>query len=90
MWLQYGIPALMVVALGLALFWVTGVNRGTCDFFIATEGEMKKVSWSDRNELVGSTKVVIAFTLLLGFLLAVVDMVFIEFFRFINVLRSGG
>lgn len=89
LWLQYGIPALMVVGLGLALFWVTGVNRGTCDFFIATEGEMKKVSWSDRNELVGSTKVVIACTLLLGFLLAVVDLGFIQFFQWIHVLRSG-
>lgn len=89
LWLQYGIPALLVVALGLALFWVTGVNRGTCDFFIATEGEMKKVSWSTRNELIGSTKVVIACTLLLGFLLAVVDLVFIRFFQLINVLRSG-
>lgn len=89
LWLKYGLPALLVVGLGLLLFWITGVHRGACDFFIATEGEMKKVSWSDRNELVGSTKVVIACTLLLGFLLAVVDLAFIQFFQWIDVLRSG-
>src|SRR5580765_7213874 len=31
------------------------------DFFIATESEMKKVNWTSRKEIVGSTKVVIAF-----------------------------
>ena len=68
---------------------LTGVKRGTCDFMNATEGEMKKVSWSSRNELIGSTKVVIAATIFLGGLLFVVDAAFIKFFQFIGVLRSG-
>ncbi len=88
-WMQMGVPALVVVGLGLALYWLVGVKRGTCDFLIATEGEMKKVSWSSRNELVGSTKVVIVTTLFMALLLFVVDMLFIEFFRFINVLESA-
>ena len=88
MLLQVLVPLGVVVGLGLLLYWVVAVNRGTCDFFIATEGEMKKVSWSTRNEIVGSTKVVIVCTLLLGFLLFVVDAAFMNFFRFINVLWS--
>ena len=83
------VPLLVVVGLGLTLYWIVAVNRTSCDFFIATEGEMKKVSWSTRNEIVGSTKVVIACTLLLGLLLFVVDYAFMWFFRWIGVLWSG-
>jgi preprotein translocase subunit SecE len=88
-YLQAISAAAVVVGFGLLLYWLVYVKRGSCDFLIATEGEMKKVSWSSRNELIGSTKVVIAFTLFLGLMLFLVDMVFIQFFRFIGVLHSG-
>jgi len=69
---QYGVPSLLVVALGVLLFWM--VNRpSSADFLIATEGEMKKVSWSSRKEIVGSTKVVIVATFMLAVILAAVD-----------------
>jgi len=55
---------------------------------IATEGEMKKVSWSTRHEVVGSTKVVIMFTLLLAVALFVVDLVFQRAFSWIGVLKT--
>lgn len=84
--LQFGVPSLLVVGLGLLLYWIVGVNRTACDFFIATEGEMKKVSWSTRSEIIGSTKVVIWMVLLLGFLLFTADAVFIYLFRLIGVL----
>ncbi len=90
MWLRMGVPAMLVVGMGLLLYWFVGKNRNTSEFLIATEGEMKKVSWSTRNELVGSTKVVIAATIFLGFMLFLVDFIFIQFFQAINVLRSGG
>ena len=89
LWLQVGIPTAVVVGLGLLLYWVVGRKRGTCDFLIATEGEMKKVSWSTRGELIGSTKVVIAATIMLALLLCAVDLLFIRFFQFIGVLRGG-
>ncbi len=89
LWLRVGIPTLVVVGLGLLLYWLVGVKRGACDFLIATEGEMKKVSWSSRNELIGSTKVVIATTLFLAILLFVVDMFFMKFFSFIGVLETA-
>lgn len=86
---QLLVPLVVVIGLGLTLYWIVAVNRTSCDFFIATEGEMKKVSWSTRNEIAGSTKVVIGCTLLLGLLLFVVDYVFMWFFRFIGVLWSA-
>ena len=85
---QYGIPvALFVAAVGL-MFWI--VNRpGNADFMIATEGEMKKVSWSSRREIIGGTKVVIATTLLLAVVLWAVDLAFAMFFKQIGVLQVG-
>jgi len=88
-WLQIGVPALALLIFGLLLWWVVGNYRKTCDFMIATEGEMKKVSWSDRKELVGSTKVVILFTAALATLLFVVDLLFMTFFNAIGVLQGA-
>ena len=89
LWLQVGIPLVAVAGLGFAVYWISFVNRKACDFMIATEGEMKKVSWSSRREIIGSTKVVIAFTLLLTLVLFVVDLIFMAFFSWINVLKGA-
>jgi len=84
---QYGVPSLFVAVLGLLLFWV--VNRPkSADFLIATEGEMKKVSWSSRKEIIGSTKVVIVATFMMAALLAAVDAGFAVLFRVIGVMGS--
>jgi len=57
-YLEYGIPAAVFAVLGVAVFFY--VNKpNVVDFLVATETEMKKVSWSSRAELVGSTAVVI-------------------------------
>jgi preprotein translocase subunit SecE len=90
LWVAFCVPAAVVAGIGLLLYWLVGVKRGSCDFLIATEGEMKKVSWSTRSELIGSTKVVIWFTILLSAMLFLVDYMFIGFFRFINVITSAG
>jgi len=89
LWLQAGVPLFAVVLLGLLTFWVVGVNRTACDFMIATDGEMKKVHWSSRREIVGSTKVVILFTILMATLLFLVDLVFMTFFSWIGVLQAA-
>ena len=84
----YGIPiAFAVVVGGLAWFFIYG-HRGTGDFMIATEGEMKKVSWSSKEEVIGSTKVVILFTFMLALFLFVVDVVFQQAFKWIGVLKG--
>ena len=87
LYVRVGIPVAVLLTLAILLWWIVGVNRKSGDFMIATEGEMKKVSWSSKKELVGSTKVVILFTILLAIILFVVDLGFMQFFRWINVLR---
>jgi len=84
-----GIPIAFAVVMGAVCWWLSFGHRAAGDFFIATEGEMKKVSWSTRREIIGSTKVVILFTVLLAVFLFMVDLVFVGFFRWIGVLKTG-
>jgi len=46
------------------------------DFLIATDSEMKKVNWTSRKELIGSTKVVVVFMFLIATLLFLIDQIF--------------
>ena len=86
--IQYGVAVGFMLAMGLLLYWVVGLNRKANDFFVATEGEMKKVNWSSRQEVVRSTKVVIVTVVLMGVFLFVADMLFMEFFSSIEVLKT--
>ena len=58
--------AIMLSSAALAplLGFIARKPSQTVDFMIATEGEMKKVNWSTRREILGSTWVVIAVTML--------------------------
>src|SRR5687768_2205124 len=89
LYLRYGLSVGWILGMGALTYWLVGVNRKTNDFFIATEGEMKKVSWSSRKEVIRSTKVVIATVVLMATLLFVVDVMFMQFFRAIGVLKAG-
>jgi preprotein translocase subunit SecE len=85
---SYGVAAAFVVGLGAFMYWLVGMNRRANDFFIATEGEMKKVSWSSKKEVIRSTKVVIGSVLMLGAMLFVVDLTFMWFFHLLGVLKA--
>lgn len=86
--IQYGAPAGLIIAVGVLVYWLTGLSRKANDFFIATEGEMKKVRWSTRKELTRSTKVVIFTVFVLGAFLFVADIVFMLVFQAIGVLKG--
>jgi len=86
--IQYGVAVGFILAMGALLYWVVGLNRKANDFFIATEGEMKKVSWSTRQEVVRSTKVVIVTVVLMAIFLFAADLLFMEFFSAIKVLKT--
>lgn len=83
-----GVPILVFVLLGVVAWWLSFSKPASSDFMIATEGEMKKVNWSTKRELIGSTKVVILFTLLMAAFLFGVDVVFQALFSWIGVLKS--
>lgn len=84
------IGACAAILLGFSLLaWRLMNKPSNVDFLIATDGEMKKVNWTSRRELIGSTKVVIFFMFLIAFILFGIDIVFGYFFHLINVLDTG-
>ena len=84
-YISYGIPLAALLLLGWGVFMLVNRPR-SADFLIATEGEMKKVSWSSRKEVIGSTKVVIVTTFLLAAILFLVDIIFAKLFRIVGVM----
>ncbi|HEW79409.1 MAG TPA: preprotein translocase subunit SecE [Phycisphaerales bacterium] len=76
------VPAGLFVALGILIFWL--VNKpAIADFMVVAEGEMKKVSWSSRKEIVVSTSIVIVVVIFMAVLLGVTDLSFQLFFSWL-------
>ena len=69
-------------------YYLVFVKPRSVDFLIATEGEMKKVNWSTRREIIGSTTAVIMTSLILAVYCWVLEIGFVAFFRAIKVLDS--
>ena len=88
-WVEYLVPAVVLVVLAYLTFRMLGQSHSVVDFMVATEGEMKKVNWSTWREVIGATKVVIVTVLALGTILCVVDVFFMAVFEAIGVLRIG-
>ncbi len=84
---QYSVSVGFLLIVGLLTYWIVGLNSKANDFFIATEGEMKKVNWSTRREIIKSTQVVIITVILLATLLFVVDLIFMSVFYAIGVIK---
>jgi preprotein translocase subunit SecE len=84
-WVQLLVSAVVLVGLGWLIYFL--INRPSyADFMISTEGEMKKVSWSTRKEVIASTKVVIGTVIFMAFLLAGIDLFFTVLFQQIGIL----
>ena len=83
-----GITAAVVIAvLGWFLCYLVYMKPKTGDFLIATEGEMKKVNWSTKREIIGSTWVVIGLTMLIAVIIFILDyLIFTPFFKLVKVL----
>ena len=91
-----GISAETAMAIAAVFFAVTAffawrlMNKpGNVDFLVATDSEMKKVNWTSRKDLIGSTKVVIVFMFLIALILFVIDILFSYFFYLIGVLHHS-
>ncbi len=65
-------------------YHLIGRKRNVVDFLIAVEGEMKKVNWSNRKEIMGSTYIVISITVFIALCCFVLDL----FFQFLSM-RAG-
>ena len=77
---------LFLAAFGLVTYWLTN-RAGNVDFLIATDSEMKKVNWTTKGELFGSTRVVVLFLVVIALFLFAVDLAFQWFFHAIRVLQ---
>ena len=86
-YVQGAVAAATLLLGAIIIYYLVYVKAGTSEFLIATEGEMKKVNWSTRREILGSTWVVIAISVIIAAILFVVDIGFATFFREIGVIE---
>jgi preprotein translocase subunit SecE len=86
-WKTSIVGVLTLIALFFSWKYLNGPTA--VDFLIATESEMKKVNWTSRKDLLGSTKVVIIFMFLIAAILFLIDVAFGGFFFWIRVLKTG-
>jgi preprotein translocase SecE subunit len=82
------IVATILILIGATLaYYFTATRPKTVDFLIATDYEMKRVNWSTRREIVGSTVIVIIASIALATTLFVFDLTLQWFFKTIDVLQ---
>lgn len=78
-----------LVLVGVIVTWRIINKPSTVDFLIATDVEMKKVNWPTREELIGSTRVVIFFVFLTALILFLIDVATGMLFQLIGLLKFG-
>ena len=88
-YIQGGIAVITVTICGLIGYHLIGRKPKLVEFMIATEGEMRKVNWSTRREVVGSTILVILLTLFIALFCQVADLGFSAFFQWAGVLDTA-
>lgn len=86
-YLQGGAAVLVLLVGALLAAYFCGIRKGSVEFLIATDMEMKKVSWSTRKDIWNSTLVVVGASFLIAATLFLIDIVFQQFFKAINVLQ---
>jgi len=82
LWVETMVPAGLFVALAILIFWLAN-KPSLANFMIAAEGEMKKVSWSSRQEIAVSTFIVIVVVISMAVLLGTTDIGFRTFFTWL-------
>ena len=87
-YVQGSVSVVILAICGWVGYYLIGCKQRVVDFMIATEGEMKKVNWSSRREILGSTWVVIGLTVIIAILCFLFDRVFQQLFTWIDVLEK--
>jgi len=86
-YVQAGVAIVILLIGAGVVYWLVGLRPTSVDFLVSTDGEMKKVNWSTRREVLGSTWVVIGACFLIAAFLFLVDTTFSNVFRLIGVLQ---
>lgn len=88
-YMSWGIGGLFVALCCPAIYLLTARHASTVDFLVATETEMKKVSWPTRREVSGSTLIVIFTSVLIALFCFLFDQAFFFLFVQLRVLEPG-
>lgn len=80
------VVAVVLVAGAVIGFWIVGVRISTVEWLIACDFEMKRVNWSTRKTVIGSTWVVIGACVLLAVMLFATDYTLKTIFTAIKLL----
>lgn len=88
-YVQGAVAILVVSFFGLIGYYLIGRKPKIVEFMISTEGEMRKVNWSTRREIVGSTILVILLTLFIALFCQIADLGFSAFFQWADVLQTA-
>ena len=86
-YVQAGAAVLFISIFSYLGYLFIGRRKRSVDFLVATEAEMKKVNWSTRREVTGSTFIVIVISFFIALLCWLFDNVFAWFFATIDVLE---
>jgi preprotein translocase subunit SecE len=86
---RVGLPALFAGILGWVVFRIAHFPP-FAEFLIATEAEMNKVSWTNKDDLFRATSVVLTTVVLMTVFLFLVDTLWTFVLRMIGVLQFGG
>ena len=87
--LRFGLPAVFLGILGWVIFRIVHFPP-FAEFLIATEAEMNKVSWTNKEDLIRATTVVLATVVMMTVFLFMVDTLWTLVLRMIGVLQFGG
>jgi preprotein translocase subunit SecE len=88
-WWRVGWPAAFAIVLGWMIFRIVHFPP-FAEFLIATEAEMNKVSWTNKEDLIRATTVVLMTVVLMALFLFVVDWLWTFILRLIGVLQFSG
>ena len=86
---RFGLPPAFAVVLGWIIFRIVHFPP-FAEFLIATEAEMNKVSWTNKDDLIRATTVVLMTVVLMAVFLFVVDRLWTLILQMIGVLQFGG
>ncbi len=74
-WIVTLVPVGLFAGLAIVIFILSNKHK-VADFLISAEGEVKKVSWSSKQEIIASTLIVIIVVICMALLLGATDLSF--------------
>ncbi len=86
-WIVTLVPVGLLAGLSAVIFILSNKHK-VADFMISAEGEIKKVSWSTRQEIYASTLIVIIVVICMALLLGATDLFFDYIFRWFFGVKS--